>query len=176
MVGKITFILLLGFILAGCSQDTVTPTPEATSTGMITPYLTVTPSHTSPPADPIATFPVTPVPSPTPFLHTIAEKETMLGIAYQYGVPLEDLQAANPGVDPHFLSVGKTLIIPLSGEIQAAMPTLTPVPVKLGKPSCYRTGDGGISCFVEITNSLEEDVENLSAWVELFQKTVRVLP
>ena len=162
--------MLLGVILVGCSQGTVTPTPVATATGFITPYLTVTPSHTAPPAAPIATIPMTPVPSPTPFLHTIAEKETMLGIAYQYGVTLEELQAANPRVDPHFLSVGKTLIIPLNGELQAALPILTPAPVKLGNPSCYRTGDGGATCFVEITNSLEYDVENLSAWVGINSK------
>lgn len=170
MAGRIIIIVLIGICLAGCSLDTTTPTMTPTVRGILTPYLTATPSPTSPPVAPIATIPVTPVPTPTPFLHTIAEKETMLGIAYQYGVTLEELQEANPGVDPHFLSVGKTLIIPLSGEIQVVMPTLTPVTVKLGKPSCHPTGDGGVTCFVEITNNLEEDVENISAWVGINSK------
>jgi hypothetical protein len=41
----------------------------------------------------------------------------MLGIAFLYGISLADLKAANPGVNPNFLSIGSQLIIPISGEI-----------------------------------------------------------
>jgi LysM repeat protein len=113
-------------------------------------------------------IPVTPAPTATPFLHTITKDDTMVRIAYQYGISLEELQAANPGVDPHFLGVGKQLIIPISGEIPETLPTPTPALVKWEQPQCYRTGDGGAWCIVSVRNDLESDVENLSAWIGLF--------
>jgi hypothetical protein len=36
----------------------------------------------------------------------------MLGIAFQFGTKLEDLMAANPKVDPHYMGEGLTLVIP----------------------------------------------------------------
>ena len=92
----------------------------------------------------------------------------MLGIAFQYGISLAELQAANPGVDPHFLSVGTQLIIPINGEISETIPTITPAPVEWQQPECYRTGDGGAWCILSVKNQLETDVENLSALIGLF--------
>src|SRR4030042_5122725 len=119
-------------LLSSCSQATVQATPTTFPTGVLTPYHTVTSSPTSPISTVEVVIPVTPAPTPTPFLHTITNDDTMLGIAYQYGISLEELQAANPGVDPHFRSGGKTLVIPIGGEIADAMPVLTPVPVSWG--------------------------------------------
>jgi hypothetical protein len=99
----------------------------------------------------------------------------MLGIAFQYGVSLEDLQAANPEVDPNFLSVGTQLVIPIGGEIPAAMPTPTPVPVEWKQPLCYRTGDGGAWCILSVRNQLETSVENLSAWIGLFTPQGKII-
>jgi len=98
----------------------------------------------------------------------VLKGETMLGIAFQYGISLEDLKAANPGVDPQFMSVGIQLIIPFSGDIPVAIPSLTPVPVEWKDPECYRTGDGGAWCILSVTNPLEINVENLSAWIGLY--------
>ena len=113
-------------------------------------------------------IPVTPAPTATPFLHTIGKDETMLGIAYLYGISLADLQAANPEVDPHFLSVGKQLVIPISGEILETLPTPTAIPVHTERPQCYRTGEGGAWCILVVRNETENSVENLSAWIGLF--------
>ena len=58
----------------------------------------------------------------------------MLGIAIHFGIKLEDLQAANPTVDPHFMGKGLQLVIPINEEIPAVVPTPTPVPVRMGQP------------------------------------------
>jgi LysM repeat protein len=101
-------------------------------------------------------------------MHEVKKGETMLGIAFQYGVSLEELKAANPSVDPQFLSVGKQIVIPIQGDIPIIIPTLTPVPVLWQKPECYHTGDGGAWCILSVTNQLESIVENLSAWIGLY--------
>src|SRR4030065_422038 len=114
MVRRIAFVFIfLGFLLSSCAQNTLQPTPVITPTGVLTPYHTPPPSPVIPTATLMVVRPVTPAPTPTPFLHTIGNDDTMLGIAYQYGISLEDLQAANPGVDQPFLSVGKQLVTPL---------------------------------------------------------------
>ncbi len=38
-------------------------------------------------------------PSPTPFAHVVKKDDTLLGIAIRYGISLEDLLAANPGIE-----------------------------------------------------------------------------
>ncbi|OGO10801.1 MAG: hypothetical protein A2Y53_08800 [Chloroflexi bacterium RBG_16_47_49] len=169
MVSRIVYLFTtLGFLLSSCAQATLLATPTLAPTGALTPYHTLTPSPISPTATLMVVIPVTPAPTATPFLHTIGKDETMLGIAYLYGIALEDLQAANPGVDPHFLSVGKQLVIPISGEIPETLPTPTAIPLHSEQPQCYRTGDGGAWCIVEVRNETENSVENLSAWIGLF--------
>jgi membrane-bound lytic murein transglycosylase D len=46
--------------------------------------------------------------------HSISRGETLGGLARRYGVSLELLRAANPGVEPRRLSIGQRLVIPLS--------------------------------------------------------------
>ena len=92
----------------------------------------------------------------------------MLGIALQYGITLESLQAANPGVDPQFLSVGTGLIIPLGDEIQVVAVMPTAVAVEWMEPVCYQSGEGGAWCFLLVENNRPVTVENLSAWIGVF--------
>jgi len=114
------------------------------------------------------TIPITPAPTATPFLYTVKGNDTMLGIAYHFGISLEELQAANPTVDPHFMGEGMKLIIPISGEIPENLPTLTPLPVQAEQPKCYSAGDGGKWCVVKLKNEMETSLENLSAWIGLY--------
>lgn len=92
----------------------------------------------------------------------------MLGIALRFGVSLEDLLAANPEVDPRFLSVGTNLIIPREEEETAVLMTPTPPSVGLEPPKCYRTADNGIWCFLQVENTQSYALENISAWISLY--------
>lgn len=44
--------------------------------------------------------------------HKVASGETFGHIALRYGVPLGILRAANPGIEPRFLQIGQSLIVP----------------------------------------------------------------
>jgi hypothetical protein len=98
----------------------------------------------------------------------VKNEDTMLGIAFQFGIRLEDLQAANPTVDPHFMGAGLQLIIPISTEVPQVLPTPSPAPVKTDQPRCYRTGDGGAWCIMALHNEQESSIENLSVWMGLY--------
>lgn len=51
--------------------------------------------------------------------HTISRGETLGGLASRYGVSLELLMAANPGVQPRRLSIGQRVVVPLSTTARA---------------------------------------------------------
>lgn len=157
--------------LAGCNRpeaELPAAPPSLTATIRLTPYNTPTASATLPAPTPLAAIPLTPAPTPTPFTHTIVKGETLLGIALRYGVDPEDIQAANLDIDPNFLSIGATLIIPIEGDIPEIIPTATPVPVHMEPAQCYRTADDGAWCFLLAKNEQQEALENLTAWIGLF--------
>ena len=98
----------------------------------------------------------------------------MFAIALRHGIDLEDLQAANPEVNPRLLSVGTVLVIPL-GEIIPAVPmTATPIPVTTSTPDCYVVPDG-IWCFLNVTNDRSRPLENISARIVLYNQTGEVI-
>jgi hypothetical protein len=86
----------------------------------------------------------------------------LTGIAGRFGVTLEALQAANPGIQPAALPVGATLIIP-AGNILPAEPTPTPAPLPVQQARCWPETDGGLWCFALVQNEYAETFENLSA-------------
>jgi LysM repeat protein len=159
-------LVLLVMMLAACRGSETSALPVASNTpGRLIVYQTTTP-HSPPPVEmPLFTPPVTPAATPTPYIHEVVQGETMLGIALQYGITLDELTAANPGVDPQFLSVGTGLVIPLGGEFQMSLPTPEPVSILWHAPICYPTADGGVWCFILVENNREASVENLSAWI-----------
>ncbi|MFZ2097681.1 MAG: LysM domain-containing protein [Anaerolineales bacterium] len=161
-------ILGLGLFLSSCNNATVQSTQTVIPTGILTPFHTVTPKPVNPTATILVVIPETPAPSPTPYLYTVKNEDTMLGIAYQFGISLQDLQAANPTVDPHFMGPGLQLVIPIGGEIPDIIPTPTAYPVKTKQPICYAAGDGGAWCIVTIQNDQGTSLENLSAWIGLY--------
>ncbi|MEJ2757289.1 MAG: LysM peptidoglycan-binding domain-containing protein [Anaerolineales bacterium] len=175
---RIWMIILLAGLLAACgsagNQAAETPgTPTATQPGpAITPYITNTPSGMDgPTATPAPTATLPPLPTPTPFMHTIVENDTLIGIATFYGVTTEAIMTANPGIDPNFLSIGDQLIIPLpvaevDGEDVTAQPQT--LPLETGPVNCYRLRTEGWWCFFEVTNTLEQPAENITALVRLF--------
>jgi LysM repeat protein len=56
--------------------------------------------------------------------YTIRSGDTLAGVAERFGVSLEDLLAANPGVEPSALQAGDVVRLPSGTEV----PSVTPAP------------------------------------------------
>lgn len=161
--------------LAACAGQPppLAPTPTITLRPM--PATTGgTPAAANEPATAPAATPViiaSPTPTATPVTHVVAEGETLLSVALDYGVFVEALQAANPTVQPRFLSVGAVLLIPPpEGEAAVAATQLAappPAAVVFGEPACYQPTGNRLYCFVEARNPGDLPLENVSARVTL---------
>jgi LysM repeat protein len=167
-VRKAWILLLLVLALPACSPTpTALPTSTALRDAVLTPYLppalTLTPTLA-------VTLPApteTPAPTPTPFTYTVKKGDTMGGIAFNYGLSLDQLLAANPTVQPRMLSVGTVLVIPLQGELPTAVPQPTALPLQTTASLCYSQADGGMWCFLSVTNDQAQAVESLSGTISL---------
>jgi LysM repeat protein len=107
------------------------------------------------------------LPSPTPFVYTVGQGDTMGGIALKFGVSLADLQAANPEISPNSMSVGQVLKIPSDPANPSGEPTPTPASFTVQQIQCYPSADGGMWCFVLAHNDESDFLENVSAQVML---------
>lgn len=160
--------LLIG---AACASETPPqPEPSPTPGVTLTPYVPrpeVAPTETP---TPVRTPTPPPTPTATPFLYQIVQSDTLLGIAFKFGITLEELLAANPGIDPQFLTIGDALVIPLADNPAAAAALPTPVGevVPAGAPVCWPTADGGLWCFALYENLGGVVVENLAAQVNVY--------
>jgi LysM repeat protein len=162
----ILFVFLAALFLFSCAGFEPTPvTPIASPTPVleITPYWTPTATATHELPTPGILPSATTRPSPTPFTHTIVKGDMLGGIAFQYGVTVDDLLAANPGIDPGFLTIGSSLVVPLEENELLVEATPVPMPIHLDEPECYPTSDGGVYCIFLATNNGELGVENLTA-------------
>lgn len=152
---------------AGCSASVSTQMPRATLT--LRPYLTprATSTMISLPEPPTSVE--TPRPTATLFTHTIQKDETLLLVAARYGITLEMLLAANPGINPRLLSIGQQLTIPgpEGGQLIPEIPTTTPVPVHISEVACYPTLTGRQLCLASVTNRGEEPVEGIAVRISV---------
>lgn len=164
----LALVAVLTVFLTACSSEPTAATPSPTPT--LEPYRTSTPppKASAVPLQQSGT-PEDLLPSPTPFVHSVQEGETLLDIALEYGLSLDQLLAANPGVDPHILSIGQELSIPgPEGELsQVLLPTSTPLPVATSEVVCQRAPSGLLWCIVTAVNDLSMAVEGLTARVTL---------
>ncbi len=113
-------------------------------------------------------------PTPTPFSHVIVEGDTLLAIALKYGVELNDLLLANPGLNPRFLTVGTTLVVPIRGA-QGPVPTATPRPVGLSSVSCYPAVSEELWCLLSAGLAEGPPIEGLVGLVSLVDGNGRPL-
>ena len=141
--------------LTACAvkADLVTPPPS------LIPYRTITPAETAS-ILPVLTSIV--LPTPTTFTYTVVAGDTLIGIAGRFGVTLEALIAANPGIQPSALLVGTSLVIPTASS-NPAEPTPSPAPLRIQQARCWPQSDGGLWCFALVQNEYAQAVENLSA-------------
>ncbi|MFN2195310.1 MAG: LysM peptidoglycan-binding domain-containing protein [Anaerolineales bacterium] len=163
----LVIVVALSFLM-GCASpaSTVAVSPTATQTVQIKPYKSATPQPTETPMRrPLPTAALQP--SPTPFVHEVVQGDTLLAIALRYGVQVEAILAANPGIDPRILSIGTQIVIPLGEDGQAALPTAAPLPVTLGEPTCLPTLTEDLWCYVLAENELDQPVESVMAQITL---------
>lgn len=161
---KRTF-LLFAFLLAACAPQPVEQTP--TPIGTLRPYLTLMPSATPEQPNGLVESFETPLPSPTPFVYEVQAGDTMSSIAFEFGVSLDELVAANPDVSPNSMSIGTKLNVPSNSANSNSASTSTPVPASVKQIECYPTADQGMWCFVLVYNDTSDVIENLSAQVTL---------
>ena len=167
------WLLAAALALAGCGPAPGDSPASASATrsprpGQLTLYPSRTATLTLTPTDPATPTPL-PSPTPTPRTHAVAQGEDMFGIAWRYGITLEDLMAANPEVDPNLLKIGAVLIVPASNLPipSSEAPTPTPIPLETGRLRCTRSADGGAWCFWPVRNPHDFALENISALVRL---------
>jgi LysM repeat protein len=161
----ILIVFLTALFLSSCAGFGPTPViPIASPTPVleITPYSTPTATATLELPTPGISPSATPQPSPTPFTHTIVKGDMLGGIAFQYGLTVDDLLAANPGIDPGLLTIGSSLVVPLEENELLVEATPVPMPIHVEEPDCYPTSDGGAYCILLATNNGELGVENLT--------------
>jgi LysM repeat protein len=91
-------------ILVGCRNEPRDP-------AMLTPA--ATPIPTAPATSTVPASP-TPIPSPTPLvvIHVVQAGDTLLAIATQYGVTVEEIVELNDLENPDALQIGQELRIP----------------------------------------------------------------
>lgn len=155
-------ILPLALLFAlGC---TATSGPSVSSPLNLSPYLTLTHAVI---ASPTSQATVIPIPSATPFTYTIARGDTLSSIAEHFGIRLDELLAANPGVVPEALSVGQTLKIPVgSAPTGSDQATSTAAPAEVGAAHCYPSG-AGLDCLVLVSNPFSDTLENIKLQITL---------
>jgi LysM repeat protein len=156
------------FLLTACAPQ---QTQSVLASVELTPFLTSTQSPTLPAGmvqtpEGLVTADA-PLPSPTPFTYTVKRGDTISSIALEFGVSMDDLQAANPEISPNAMSVGQVLKIPSNPENPSGEPTPTPVPFTIQQIECYSTADQGMWCFVLVHNDFSDFMENISAQVTL---------
>ena len=131
-------------------------------------YETPTPAQFVADPTPVIEPTIPPTATPTPFLYTVEAGDTMIGIAYTYNLEPDVLIAANPGIDPRFLSVSAQLIIPFSGVGGVNIPTPVAVDFDSDEPVCYLTLIKDAWCFWLIENNTRSAYENISARFRLY--------
>ena len=160
---------ITGLLVAGCAQIETTEIRAPTLTQQLKPYLTKSPTvvenlvtATTSVKD---SAEIVRLPTPTPIIYEVVENDTLTGIALQHSISLEDLIAANPGIDPNLLTIGLTLTIPLEGIVSSTLPTSTPIPLSIQQPVCYRLADDFLQCMTVVENDQDYPVENVMVMI-----------
>jgi LysM repeat protein len=156
---KILSCFFLFLIMTSCSgtKETVTATVPAL------PYQIIRSTDTATLLSPLAEILL---PTPTTFTYIVQAGDSLTSIAVKYGITLEALQAANPGVQSSSLPLGTKLFIPSTNEIPRE-PTPIPAPLSILQAHCWTENDGSLWCFALFQNNYSETIENLSAQFSL---------
>lgn len=163
------YCLFFCLFLAACaSPETRLPASASPSNPLL--YVPVTASVTPSPgrASPVPPLP----PTPTPIPYTIVSGDTLLAVANRHNLSLDELLAANPGIQPQALTIGQVIQIPPPSTIRLALPTplaMTPVSSR-----CFASG-AGTWCVVLLETPAHAALENLQGQLTLRDETGEIL-
>ena len=157
--------LMAASIAAGCTNPPPVPTAALTLLPTSTTFPTGTPVLTPAVAGNTETAIPSPVPlpSPTPWNHTVREGDTLLGIALRYGIKLEALLAANPGINAQLIRIGQQVQLPVNAS-ETRAPDGTDLPsanIGVDPPACYPTADGRTYCIAVLHNNDIDPLTNI---------------
>jgi LysM repeat protein len=156
---------LVCILLSACQSTGSGPSVASVSAG-VTPYFTVTstplPTATSLGA-PTAT--AKPTATATPQIYVLKGSETLWTIAAKAGITLDEIKAANPGIDAHLLKAGMKIIIPAASAADSGQTGATPtaVALKVSELNCTPSLTGGEYCFASVANDQSFTIQNFSA-------------
>jgi len=176
---RLIFLGILSMLLGGCNGHVIsgsTPTPASLAVSLAMP--TVLPTLIPQVLTPAPTN--TPAPTPTPIVHIIQPGDTLLGIALQYGVTLDELFQVNGVLKPELLQIGQAVVIPVPGSVGKSTnnnsgaviaPTQPPLPVQVEHAARYQTPVGSVWTLGEVFNSTNQPIENVQVRVSLIDAT-----
>ncbi len=152
LVAAVLAVLILWWRLGSQSQTGVAG--EANAKGILpisVPLMTTT--NTPGPAPTRTPIPATTTPVPNYITHEVESGETLLEIANNYNITVQELQAAN-NINDELIHIGDKLIIP----VLSAEPAPTVVAAGGGSPSQYvvRAGDTVVSIALTFGSSIDE--------------------
>jgi LysM repeat protein len=111
----------------------------------------------------------TPTATATPVIYVVKKGDTLLAIARQFGVTVQDIQQANGISDPRRLSVSQEIIIPAKPAEggPTAVPTPTPVALRIQGLAFHRTPVDSLWCLGEVLNLSGQPAEEVQVQVSL---------
>ncbi|MBL8049812.1 MAG: LysM peptidoglycan-binding domain-containing protein [Anaerolineales bacterium] len=161
-------LFLLFFLITACATPNNQPADIS-----LQPYLTNTPQITNTPN--ILFIETTAIPTSTPQIYIIEAGDTFSEIAEKFNIPISDLRAANPDVNPNTLTIGDSILIPDPSSIFASASTPTPLPVPITQTVCYADSSAGTHCFALIQNNTNLILENVSVKFNLLDETNSII-
>ncbi|OGO20238.1 MAG: hypothetical protein A2Z14_15385 [Chloroflexi bacterium RBG_16_48_8] len=95
-----------------------------------------------------------------------------MGIAIRYGVSLQDLLAANPGINPTILSIDQKITIPGPEGDPASnlLPAATPIPLPFSEVTCFPTTTEKLWCISALKNHEGYPLEGVSVIISLLNE------
>jgi len=158
-------VWLLLFTLSACGAGKQTGTAQPGEISKLTPYYTATFTATvTPTPQGLPTSTPAPTATTTPRVYKVQPNDTLLGIANYFKISLEELKAANPGVQPALLPIVTELIIPASAAVATVVaPAPAAYTVNLLETKCVKSLTGGYHCFALVKNAEDFPLANLTA-------------
>jgi LysM repeat protein len=168
VIHRLMTVFFLIFLLVGCTPISLESQGLNSTQVTLVPYRTtvVTPVLTEG-----STTAILPSSTPEPIIYTVVAGDSLSSIAFRFGVELNTLILANPGVNANAMPIGMKLVIPPvgdAGEAYTSSMTGLPTPVINSdvKPDCYPLEDGQWICFLLIHNSLNMNIGNITGQVK----------